>query len=150
MYCKEDVCVISLWFQVIGDPLGWGFVVRGAAPCYVQAVDPGSPAAAAGVKVRKKEIKISQRSSKFIRLKISKGSCNFYPDAFIYFLFFLLLWIFFPGAAICVSGEWKNSSLPGLQVSHQTGDDWTSSCCSGSYGTTGLKATDLYKQRMLF
>uniref|UniRef100_A0A3B3E348 Si:dkeyp-97e7.9 n=1 Tax=Oryzias melastigma TaxID=30732 RepID=A0A3B3E348_ORYME len=37
---------------VIGDPLGWGFVVRGAAPCYVQAVDPGSPAAAAGVKVR--------------------------------------------------------------------------------------------------
>lgn len=37
--------------QVIGDVLGWGFVVRGQAPCYVQAVDPGSPAAAAGVKV---------------------------------------------------------------------------------------------------
>ncbi|XP_035487408.1 DEP domain-containing mTOR-interacting protein [Scophthalmus maximus] len=37
---------------VIGDVLGWGFVVRGMAPCYVQAVDPGSPAAAAGVKVR--------------------------------------------------------------------------------------------------
>nr|XP_019967053.1 PREDICTED: DEP domain-containing mTOR-interacting protein-like [Paralichthys olivaceus] len=37
---------------VIGDPLGWGFVVRGRAPCYVQAVDPGSPAAAAGVKVQ--------------------------------------------------------------------------------------------------
>ncbi|KAK2862527.1 hypothetical protein Q5P01_002060 [Channa striata] len=37
---------------VIGDALGWGFVVRGTAPCYVQAVDPGSPAAAAGVKVR--------------------------------------------------------------------------------------------------
>ncbi|XP_056887231.1 DEP domain-containing mTOR-interacting protein [Takifugu flavidus] len=37
---------------VIGDVLGWGFVVRGQAPCYVQAVDPGSPAAAAGVKVR--------------------------------------------------------------------------------------------------
>ncbi|XP_053290913.1 DEP domain-containing mTOR-interacting protein isoform X1 [Pleuronectes platessa] len=37
---------------VIGDPLGWGFVVRGWAPCYVQAVDPGSPAAAAGVKVQ--------------------------------------------------------------------------------------------------
>ncbi|XP_044204649.1 DEP domain-containing mTOR-interacting protein [Thunnus albacares] len=37
---------------VIGDALGWGFVVRGMAPCYVQAVDPGSPAAAAGVKVR--------------------------------------------------------------------------------------------------
>lgn len=39
-----------LW-QVIGDTVGWGFVVRGHAPCYVQAVDPGSPAAAAGVKV---------------------------------------------------------------------------------------------------
>ncbi|XP_029287049.1 DEP domain-containing mTOR-interacting protein [Cottoperca gobio] len=37
---------------VIGDALAWGFVVRGMAPCYVQAVDPGSPAAAAGVKVR--------------------------------------------------------------------------------------------------
>ncbi|XP_029357432.1 DEP domain-containing mTOR-interacting protein isoform X1 [Echeneis naucrates] len=37
---------------VIGDALGWGFVVRGMAPCYMQAVDPGSPAAAAGVKVR--------------------------------------------------------------------------------------------------
>uniref|UniRef100_A0A3Q1ET09 Si:dkeyp-97e7.9 n=1 Tax=Acanthochromis polyacanthus TaxID=80966 RepID=A0A3Q1ET09_9TELE len=37
---------------VIGDALGWGFVVRGVSPCYVQAVDPGSPAAAAGVKVQ--------------------------------------------------------------------------------------------------
>uniref|UniRef100_A0A3B3USK1 Si:dkeyp-97e7.9 n=1 Tax=Poecilia latipinna TaxID=48699 RepID=A0A3B3USK1_9TELE len=37
---------------VIGDALGWGIVVRGRAPCYVQAVDPGSPAAAAGVKIR--------------------------------------------------------------------------------------------------
>ncbi|XP_061687258.1 DEP domain-containing mTOR-interacting protein isoform X2 [Syngnathoides biaculeatus] len=37
---------------VTGDALGWGFVLRGMAPCYVQAVDPGSPAAAAGVKVR--------------------------------------------------------------------------------------------------
>ncbi|XP_077386110.1 DEP domain-containing mTOR-interacting protein isoform X2 [Festucalex cinctus] len=37
---------------VTGDALGWGFVLRGVAPCYVQAVDPTSPAAAAGVKVR--------------------------------------------------------------------------------------------------
>ncbi|XP_028303271.1 DEP domain-containing mTOR-interacting protein isoform X1 [Gouania willdenowi] len=36
---------------VIGDALGCGFIVRGVAPCYVQAVDPGSPAAAAGVQV---------------------------------------------------------------------------------------------------
>ncbi|XP_019735104.1 DEP domain-containing mTOR-interacting protein isoform X2 [Hippocampus comes] len=35
---------------VTSDALGWGFVIRGVAPCYVQAVDPGSPAAAAGVK----------------------------------------------------------------------------------------------------
>uniref|UniRef100_A0A8C7XQG1 Si:dkeyp-97e7.9 n=1 Tax=Oryzias sinensis TaxID=183150 RepID=A0A8C7XQG1_9TELE len=57
---------------VIGDPLGWGFVVRGAAPCYVQAVDPGSPAAAAGVKVKKKIktlFKITQFSSKSVRLE---------------------------------------------------------------------------------
>lgn len=38
-------------FQVVGDDLGWGFVVRGHSPCYVQAVDPGSPSAAAGVRV---------------------------------------------------------------------------------------------------
>uniref|UniRef100_A0A3P8VSG2 Si:dkeyp-97e7.9 n=1 Tax=Cynoglossus semilaevis TaxID=244447 RepID=A0A3P8VSG2_CYNSE len=37
---------------VVGDDLGWGFVVRGRSPCYVQAVDPGSPSAAAGVRVR--------------------------------------------------------------------------------------------------
>uniref|UniRef100_A0A672P506 DEP domain-containing mTOR-interacting protein-like n=1 Tax=Sinocyclocheilus grahami TaxID=75366 RepID=A0A672P506_SINGR len=36
---------------ILGDALGWGFVVRGKSPCYVQAVDPGSPAAAAGIKV---------------------------------------------------------------------------------------------------
>ncbi|XP_054472756.1 DEP domain-containing mTOR-interacting protein [Anoplopoma fimbria] len=44
--------VIKKVLTVIGDALGWGFVVRGIAPCYVQAVDPGSPSAAAGVKVR--------------------------------------------------------------------------------------------------
>lgn len=46
----------GLW-QVIGDAVGWGFVVRGLAPCYVQAVDPGSPAAAAGVKVKRHSVK---------------------------------------------------------------------------------------------
>ncbi|XP_075952018.1 DEP domain-containing mTOR-interacting protein [Anarhichas minor] len=44
--------LIKRVLTVIGDDLGWGFVVRGMAPCYVQAVDPGSPSAAAGVKVR--------------------------------------------------------------------------------------------------
>ncbi|TKS71037.1 DEP domain-containing mTOR-interacting protein [Collichthys lucidus] len=43
---------LSTTSVVIGDALGWGFVVRGMAPCYVQAVDPGSPAAAAGIKAR--------------------------------------------------------------------------------------------------
>lgn len=38
--------------QIVGDAVGWGFVVRGSAPCHIQAVDPGGPAAAAGMKVR--------------------------------------------------------------------------------------------------
>uniref|UniRef100_I3KWT2 Si:dkeyp-97e7.9 n=1 Tax=Oreochromis niloticus TaxID=8128 RepID=I3KWT2_ORENI len=54
--CEELVApgapFIKKVLTVIGDALGWGFVVRGMAPCYMQAVDPGSPAAAAGVKVR--------------------------------------------------------------------------------------------------
>ncbi|XP_060898438.1 DEP domain-containing mTOR-interacting protein [Labrus mixtus] len=37
---------------VIGDALGWGFVIRGISPVYVQAVDPESPAATAGIKAR--------------------------------------------------------------------------------------------------
>uniref|UniRef100_A0A3B4BHE7 DEP domain-containing protein n=1 Tax=Periophthalmus magnuspinnatus TaxID=409849 RepID=A0A3B4BHE7_9GOBI len=39
-------------FQIVGDAVGWGFVVRGSKPCHIQAVDPGGPAAAAGMKVR--------------------------------------------------------------------------------------------------
>ncbi|CAB1353511.1 unnamed protein product, partial [Coregonus sp. 'balchen'] len=35
---------------VMGDAVGWGFVVRGMAPVYIQAVDPVSPAVAAGDK----------------------------------------------------------------------------------------------------
>lgn len=38
--------------QIIGDAVGWGFVVRGSKPCHIQAVDPGGPAAAAGMKVK--------------------------------------------------------------------------------------------------
>ncbi|XP_062318895.1 DEP domain-containing mTOR-interacting protein [Osmerus eperlanus] len=47
---------------VMGDAVGWGFVVRGMAPCYVQAVDPGSPAAAAGVKVRQFVCRVNGQS----------------------------------------------------------------------------------------
>lgn len=42
-----DVCL-----QIVGDAVGWGFVVRGSKPCHIQAVDPGGPAAAAGMKVQ--------------------------------------------------------------------------------------------------
>ncbi|XP_072370952.1 DEP domain-containing mTOR-interacting protein-like isoform X2 [Scyliorhinus torazame] len=37
---------------IVGDAVGWGFVVRGGRPCYIQAVDPGGPAAAAGIKLQ--------------------------------------------------------------------------------------------------
>ncbi|KAM9813791.1 DEP domain-containing mTOR-interacting protein [Neosynchiropus ocellatus] len=47
---------------VIGDALGWGFVVRGLDPCFVQAVEPGSPAAVAGVKVRQFVCQVNGRS----------------------------------------------------------------------------------------
>ncbi|XP_075702350.1 DEP domain-containing mTOR-interacting protein-like [Rhinoderma darwinii] len=38
--------------NIMGDSVGWGFVVRGTGPCHIQAVDPGGPAAAAGMKIR--------------------------------------------------------------------------------------------------
>lgn len=38
-------------FTIVGDAVGWGFVVRGSKPCHIQAVDPGGPAAASGMKV---------------------------------------------------------------------------------------------------
>ncbi|XP_063071587.1 DEP domain-containing mTOR-interacting protein [Engraulis encrasicolus] len=47
---------------VFGDALGWGLVVRGRSPCYVQAVDPSSPAATAGVKVRQFVCQVNGRS----------------------------------------------------------------------------------------
>ncbi|TKC39858.1 hypothetical protein EI555_020811, partial [Monodon monoceros] len=36
-------------FTIVGDAVGWGFVVRGSKPCHIQAVDPSGPAAAAGM-----------------------------------------------------------------------------------------------------
>ncbi|XP_051575999.1 DEP domain-containing mTOR-interacting protein isoform X4 [Myxocyprinus asiaticus] len=41
---------IKKTFTIVGDAVGWGFVVRGSKPCHIQAVDPGGPAAAAGMK----------------------------------------------------------------------------------------------------
>ncbi|CAJ1082843.1 DEP domain-containing mTOR-interacting protein-like [Xyrichtys novacula] len=42
---------IKKTFTVVGDAVGWGFVVRGNRPCHIQAVEPSGPAAAAGMKV---------------------------------------------------------------------------------------------------
>ncbi|KAM9839058.1 DEP domain-containing mTOR-interacting protein-like [Aulostomus maculatus] len=38
-------------FTIVGDAVGWGFVVRGNRPCHIQAVEPCGPAATAGMKV---------------------------------------------------------------------------------------------------
>ena len=38
--------------QVVSDPVGYGFVIRGSRPVYVHTIDPSGPAAAAGLKVR--------------------------------------------------------------------------------------------------
>jgi hypothetical protein len=43
-YVKRQVDVVS-------DPVGYGFVIRGSRPVYVHAVDPNGPASAAGLKV---------------------------------------------------------------------------------------------------
>ncbi|KAI4876704.1 hypothetical protein NFI96_017988, partial [Prochilodus magdalenae] len=42
---------IKRTFTIVGDAVGWGFVVRGNGPCHIQAVDPSGPAAAVGMKV---------------------------------------------------------------------------------------------------
>ncbi|XP_013060802.2 DEP domain-containing mTOR-interacting protein-like isoform X1 [Biomphalaria glabrata] len=39
-------------FKIQCDEMGFGFVLRGSSPCYVQTVDPLGPAAVAGMKVR--------------------------------------------------------------------------------------------------
>lgn len=43
-------CFNSL--QVKSDAVGFGFVVRGSSPVYIQTIDPKGPAAAAGLKVQ--------------------------------------------------------------------------------------------------
>ena len=40
-----------LTFQITSDKVGFGFVIRGDGPCYIQAIDPAGPAASAGLKV---------------------------------------------------------------------------------------------------
>lgn len=47
----EQYCLPLYLLQVKSDAVGFGFVVRGSSPVYVQAIDPKGPAAAAGLKV---------------------------------------------------------------------------------------------------
>lgn len=54
--CHINISCILFVPQIVGDAVGWGFVVRGSKPCHIQAVDPGGPAAAAGMKVRPGEM----------------------------------------------------------------------------------------------
>ncbi|XP_059527800.1 DEP domain-containing mTOR-interacting protein isoform X2 [Myotis daubentonii] len=61
-------------FTIVGDAVGWGFVVRGSKPCHIQAVDPSGPAAAAGMKVPPKEWCLN--TSRFISLLVP-SVCQF-------------------------------------------------------------------------
>ncbi|RXM34339.1 DEP domain-containing mTOR-interacting protein [Acipenser ruthenus] len=56
VYRPSAVTVHSVSFEIVGDAVGWGIVVRGGKPCHIQAVDPGGPAAAAGIKLDYKTI----------------------------------------------------------------------------------------------
>ncbi|CAB1420737.1 unnamed protein product [Pleuronectes platessa] len=49
-------------FTIVGDAVGWGFVVRGNRPCHIQAVEPCGPAAAAGMKVRQFVVSVNGHS----------------------------------------------------------------------------------------
>ncbi|KAH3694665.1 DEP domain-containing mTOR-interacting protein-like [Dreissena polymorpha] len=49
---SPDTPYVKKTIRVRSDPVGYGFVIRGCSPTYVQAVDPQGPAAAAGLKVR--------------------------------------------------------------------------------------------------
>ncbi|KAK3089227.1 hypothetical protein FSP39_001915 [Pinctada imbricata] len=47
-----DTPYVKTCHRVFDDPVGYGFVVRGEGPAYIQTIDPSGPAAAAGLKVR--------------------------------------------------------------------------------------------------
>ncbi|OQV23994.1 putative DEP domain-containing mTOR-interacting protein [Hypsibius exemplaris] len=48
---EPDSGFVRKVIQVESDAVGYGFVLRGASPCYIQTVDPDGPAHKAGVKV---------------------------------------------------------------------------------------------------
>ena len=49
---SPDTPYIKRILRITSDSVGYGFVVRGDGPTYVQTIDPTGPAAAAGLKVR--------------------------------------------------------------------------------------------------
>ena len=50
-HCDYSSPLSPLYTQVVSDPVGYGFVIRGSRPVYVHAVDPNGPAKAAGLNV---------------------------------------------------------------------------------------------------
>lgn len=83
---ERDPVLSSL--QIVGDAVGWGFVVRGSNPCHIQAVDPSGPAAAAGMKVGSQNGMISQGNF-CCSVKVSgclhlgRERCFFFQCAFV-------------------------------------------------------------------
>ncbi|XP_060070351.1 DEP domain-containing mTOR-interacting protein-like [Ylistrum balloti] len=49
---SPDTPYVKHRMRIISDSVGYGFVLRGDGPTYVQTVDPTGPAASAGLKVR--------------------------------------------------------------------------------------------------
>lgn len=45
------VTTFVLRVQIFRDGMGYGFIIRGAPPCFVKIVDPDSPAGRSGLKV---------------------------------------------------------------------------------------------------
>lgn len=63
---------------LIRDAVGYGFVIRGSGPCYVQVIDPNSPAANSALKVRQylgvvNDINVLRQDSKDINRLISES-----------------------------------------------------------------------------
>ncbi|XP_071952437.1 DEP domain-containing mTOR-interacting protein-like [Antedon mediterranea] len=49
---SQESPYIRKTMTITSDSVGYGFIVRGSAPCYIQTVDPTGPAAEKGLKVR--------------------------------------------------------------------------------------------------
>ncbi|XP_064605370.1 DEP domain-containing mTOR-interacting protein-like [Liolophura sinensis] len=76
-----DTPYIRKLIRVFSDSVGYGCVIRGDSPTYVQTVDPSGPAAAAGIKVRQyiysvNGEKVLDKNHKYVAKAIrSNSSC---------------------------------------------------------------------------